>query len=81
MRDLLREVSFGLRTPVLIGIGFAAALGLTRFLEGFLHGVSSTDPFTLVASAVLLFLVAMIACYWPARRATQIDPAIALRWE
>jgi predicted permease len=62
-------------------VGVAVALGVTRFLSSFLYGVKASDPITLVAVAALLALVALAACYIPARRATKVDPLVALRYE
>jgi putative ABC transport system permease protein len=82
-RDVFRLVlNEGLRV-VLVGvaIGTAAALMLTRLMAGLLFGVKPTDPLTFVAVAALLVCVALAACYIPARRATHVDPIIALRYE
>jgi len=62
-------------------VGIAVAVGVTRFLSSFLYGVKAGDPITLLAVAALLALVALAACYIPARRATRVDPLIALRYE
>jgi putative ABC transport system permease protein len=72
----------GLRL-VLLGtaIGIAGALALYRLLTGMLFGVRPTDPLTIAATAFFLFAVTLLACYLPARRATRVDPLIALRYE
>lgn len=62
-------------------LGFGGALALTRLLETLLFGVGSRDPLTLAAVAGVLACVAMLACYIPARRASRVDPVVALRYE
>ena len=64
-----------------IGVGLLAAYGLTRVLTGLLFGVTATDPMTFIATPLLLAVVAMLACYLPARRATKVDPLVAMRHE
>lgn len=64
-----------------IGIGLASALGLTRLMTSLLFGVSASDPVTFVVTSVALLLVALAACYMPARRAMRVDPIVALRYE
>jgi predicted permease len=64
-----------------VGMGLLAALGVTKFLSSLLVNVSSYDPFTFTVVAVLLIAAAFLACYIPARRAMQVDPMEALRYE
>jgi ABC-type antimicrobial peptide transport system permease subunit len=82
-RDVLLLVIWHGARMALVGvaIGIAAALGLTRLMANQLFGVSAHDPLTFAGVAALLFIVAVAACYVPARRATRVDPMIALRCE
>jgi ABC-type antimicrobial peptide transport system permease subunit len=82
-RDILRVVVKQVIVIVTIGLaaGVAAALGLTRFMAEMLYNVRPNDPATIVGVAALLAVVALVACYLPARRAIHTDPIVALRHE
>jgi ABC-type antimicrobial peptide transport system permease subunit len=64
-----------------IGLGAMAALALSRLLSGYLYGITPQDPFTFLAVAGLLVFIALAAGFLPARRATKVDPIVALRYE
>ena len=68
-------------TLIGLTIGLAAAFAVTRLLSSLLYGIGPDDPATLIGASIGLTAVAMLACYIPARRAMQIDPVVALRYE
>jgi putative ABC transport system permease protein len=81
--DVLRLVVGSSLKVVLIGValGLVGAYILTRVLSNLLYGISVTDPSTFVSMSLLLIIIALLASYIPARRATKVDPIIALRSE
>ncbi len=82
-RDVMRMVVGEGAKMALVGVaaGLAGAFGLTELMANQLFGVTAHDPLTFAAVAILLTLVALVACYLPARRAVRVDPVVALRCE
>ena len=76
---VLRQGGFLALVGVVFGVG--GAFGLTRYLQSQLYEISATDPRTFVVAPAFLALVALVACFVPARRATKVDPVTALREE
>jgi len=76
---VMRETMLLVVVGVIIGQG--AALATTRWLGSWLYGLTPTDPLTIAMATLLLLMVAALAGYWPARRAAQVDPMVALRQE
>jgi len=82
-RDILKMIvlqGMGLATTGVV-IGLAGAFALTRLMKDLLFGVNASDPLTFGVIALILTLIALLACYFAARRATKVDPLVAMRHE
>jgi putative ABC transport system permease protein len=81
--DIMRlVVAHGMKLTCLgAGIGMVSALALTRLMKSLLYEVSATDPASLIVACGLLVALGVVACLVPARRATKVDPMVALRYE
>ena len=82
-RDVLRLVlREGLNVTIFgVAVGLPSALALSRVMAGYVYGIKATDPLTFAAAALLLIGISLLACYVPVRRATRVDPIMALRYE
>jgi ABC-type lipoprotein release transport system permease subunit len=83
LRDVLKLViSHGVKLIIIgVTVGLIGAYAVTRLITSLLYGVSATDPVTFGFVSITLILIALFACYIPARRATKVDPLVALRYE
>jgi putative ABC transport system permease protein len=68
-------------TGIGVAVGLAGALGLSRLLDSLLFGISATDPVAYAVAVGIFGIVALAACYFPARRASRVDPIVTLRYE
>jgi putative ABC transport system permease protein len=80
---ILRSTLHGAMVPAISGtfLGLLGSVALTRFISGYLYGITATDPWTLAASAAVLLAIALVAGLIPARRAAFVDPMAVLRHE